>query len=97
MGQFIHAIQVGCDNCSGLHLTKDYDLDENGNQKDQACCSSGYRYDEDQRKPKKQWKAYKDYIHDKEDKYRHNGFGFYQEHVEPEKKTDFQSMRLMLP
>lgn len=36
MGQFIHAIQVGCDNCSGPHLTKDCDIDENMNRKTEA-------------------------------------------------------------
>lgn len=33
MGQSIHVIQVGWDNCSIPHLKKDYDLDESGNQK----------------------------------------------------------------
>lgn len=47
MDQSIHVIYVGCDNCSGPHLTRDCDLDENGNRKAQACYSSGDRYDED--------------------------------------------------
>lgn len=33
MGQFIHAMQVGYDNCHGPHLTMDYDLDDNRNRK----------------------------------------------------------------
>ena len=32
-GQSIDAIQVGCNNCSIPLLTKDCDLDENGNKK----------------------------------------------------------------
>ena len=33
MDKSIHAIRVGCENCGGPHLTKDCDLDENGNQR----------------------------------------------------------------
>ncbi|KAL7597527.1 hypothetical protein Lser_V15G21750 [Lactuca serriola] len=33
MYQTIHAIRVGCENCNGPHLTRDCDLDENGNKK----------------------------------------------------------------
>lgn len=58
MGQSIDAIQVGCDNCSGSHLTKHCDFDENGNKKLQVCYSSGDWYDEDWRKPKKEWLPY---------------------------------------
>lgn len=46
MGQSMHAIQVGCCNCNGPHLTKDYDLDENRNRKAQICYSSGEQFDE---------------------------------------------------
>lgn len=28
LDQYIHDIRVGCENCNGLHLTKDYDLNE---------------------------------------------------------------------
>lgn len=31
MDQAIHEIGVGCENCNRPHLTKDCDLDENGN------------------------------------------------------------------
>lgn len=53
MGQSMHVIQVGYDICSGPHLTKDCDLDENENRKAQLFYSSGDRYDENWRKPKK--------------------------------------------
>ncbi|XP_023759492.1 uncharacterized protein LOC111907915 [Lactuca sativa] len=33
MDKSIHAIRVGCENCRGPDLTKDCDLDENGNRK----------------------------------------------------------------
>lgn len=33
MDQSIHAIQVGCDNYGGPHLTKECDLNENGSKK----------------------------------------------------------------
>ncbi|XP_052624901.1 uncharacterized protein LOC128132394 [Lactuca sativa] len=33
MDQTIHAIRVRCENCNGPHLTRDCDLDENGNKK----------------------------------------------------------------
>ncbi|XP_023749864.1 uncharacterized protein LOC111898174 [Lactuca sativa] len=55
MDQTIHAIGVGCENCRGPHLTKDCDLDENGNKKAQVFYLSGDRYDEKWRKPKKEW------------------------------------------
>lgn len=44
-GQSIHAIQVRYDNCSGAYLTKDCDLDDNGNKKDQVCYSSGDQFE----------------------------------------------------
>lgn len=43
----IHVVQVRCNNCSGPHLTKDYELDVNGNKEAQLCYSSGDKYDED--------------------------------------------------
>lgn len=52
--QSIHTIRVGCENCSGPHLTKDCDLDENGNRKAQVYYSIGDKYDEDWRKTKKE-------------------------------------------
>lgn len=33
INQTIHEIKFGCENCSGLYLTKDCDLDENNNLK----------------------------------------------------------------
>ncbi|KAI3767638.1 hypothetical protein L2E82_17938 [Cichorium intybus] len=45
MNQSIHAIAVGCDNCSGPHLQKDCPYDEDGNKKADACYSSGDRFD----------------------------------------------------
>lgn len=53
MVQLIHAIQVGCDSCSGPHLTKDYDLDENMNKKAQVCLSSVDRFDDYWRRQKR--------------------------------------------
>lgn len=47
MGQSIHALQVGCDNCSGPHLTKDCDLMKNVYKKARICYSSGDKFDED--------------------------------------------------
>ena len=93
MDQSIRAIRVGCDNCSGPHLTKDCDLDENGNQKVQVCYLSGDRYDEDWRKPKKEWLPYEEYKKAKEEKFRQNVRGFYQKE-EPfqEKKMDFEDI-----
>lgn len=41
MDQTINEIGMECENCNGPHLTKDYDLDENGNRKVQACYLSG--------------------------------------------------------
>ncbi|XP_023749067.2 uncharacterized protein LOC111897346 [Lactuca sativa] len=85
MDQTIHVIQVGCENCNGPHLTKECDLDENGNRKVQACYSSGDRLDEDWRKPK--------YKKAKEEKYEQRGRGIYQrEEPTVEKKSDFESM-----
>lgn len=79
MGQSIHAIQVGCENCSGPHLTKDYDLDENGNRKIQASYSSGYRYVGDWRKPKNEWLSYDENKRSKEEKHKQQGRSFYQQ------------------
>lgn len=61
MGQSIHMIQVRCDNCSGPHLTKDHDLDENGYMKALVCYSSGDRFVEYWIKPMKEWKPYDEY------------------------------------
>lgn len=69
MVQSIHAIQVGCDNCGGTHLTKDCDLDKNENQKAQACYWSGDKYGEDWRKPKNEWLPYEEYKKAKEHKF----------------------------
>ncbi|KAL7590054.1 hypothetical protein Lser_V15G39714 [Lactuca serriola] len=41
--QTIHAIQVGCENCNGPHLTRDCDLDENGNKKTQKAKEEKYK------------------------------------------------------
>lgn len=65
MDQSINVIHVGCHNCSRPHLTKNCDLDENGNWKDQGCYSSGDMYDEDWRKPKKEWLPYDGYKKEK--------------------------------
>lgn len=65
MGQPIHAMQVGYDNYSGPHLTKDCDLDENGNRKAQVCYSRNNRFDEDWRRMKKEWKPYEEYRKEK--------------------------------
>ncbi|KAL7598776.1 hypothetical protein Lser_V15G25946 [Lactuca serriola] len=76
--QSIHAIRVVCDNCSGPYLTKDCDLDENGNRKAQ---------------PKKKWLPYDEYKKAKEEKYRQKARGFYQkEEPVQEKKTDLEAM-----
>ncbi|XP_023771140.1 uncharacterized protein LOC111919779 [Lactuca sativa] len=93
MDQSIHAIRVGCDNCGVPHLTKDCDLDENGNRKAQVCYSSGDRFDHDWRKPKKEWLPYDEYKKAKEEKYRQKARGFYQkEEPAQEKKTDLEAM-----
>ena len=67
MDQTIHVMPVGCENCNGPHLTKDFDLDENGNRKVLALYSSSDRYKEDWIKPKKKWIPYDDYKKAKED------------------------------
>lgn len=59
--QTIHAIQVGCDNYSGSHLTKDCDLDENDNKKAQVSCSRGDRFGEDSKELTQYWKPYDEY------------------------------------
>lgn len=70
MWQLILAIKVGCDNYSGPHLTKVYDLDEKVNKKVQVCYSSEDRFDKDWRKSKKESKPYIEYMKEKEEKYR---------------------------
>lgn len=60
MDQSIRSIRVGCDNYNGPHLTKDYDLDSNRNRKEQLCYLSGDKYDEEWRKPKKEWMSYEE-------------------------------------
>lgn len=45
INQTIHAIQVGCDNCSGPHIQKDYPLDEDGNKKAEVCYTFGVKYE----------------------------------------------------
>lgn len=91
--QSIHAIRVGCANCKGPHLTKDCDLDENENRKAQVCYSSGDRYDDNWRKPKKDWLPYDEYKKAKEEKYKQKDKGFYQkEELVQEKKSDFEDM-----
>ncbi|XP_052621827.1 uncharacterized protein LOC128127385 [Lactuca sativa] len=78
MDQTIHAIRVGYENFNGPHLTRDCDLDENGNKKAQVCYSSGDRYDEDWRKQKKDWLPYEEHKKAKEERFRQKGRGFYQ-------------------
>lgn len=93
INQNIHDIQVGCDIYSDPHLTKDCDLDENGNKKAQVCYSSGDRYNEDLRNPKREWKPYDEYKIEKKENYRQQGRGFYeQEKPVPKKKPDLQSI-----
>ncbi|KAL7584927.1 hypothetical protein Lser_V15G44247 [Lactuca serriola] len=76
LDQSIHAIRVGCERCSGPHLTKDCNMDEYGNKKAQVCYSSGDKYEEDWRKPKKEWLPYEEYNKQKEEKFRKTGWGF---------------------
>lgn len=93
MDQSINVIRVGCQRWNGLHLTKDCHLDENENKKTQVFYSSGDKYDEDWRKPKKQWFPYDEYKKKKEEKYRQTGRDFYQkEQPQPEKNVDLESM-----
>ena len=93
MDQSIHAIRVGCENCRGPHLTKDCDLDENGNQKVQVCYSSGDRFDDNWRKPKKEWLPYDEYKKIRDKKYKQKERGFYQkEELVHEKKSDLEDM-----
>ena len=73
MDQSIHAIRVGCERCSGPRLAKDCKMDEFGNRKAQVCYSSGDKFDEDWRKPKKEWLPYEEYKKQKEEKYRQTG------------------------
>ncbi|KAL7609424.1 hypothetical protein Lser_V15G10314 [Lactuca serriola] len=93
MDQTIHAIRVGCENCNGPHLTRDCNLDENGNKKVQVCYSSGDRYDEHWRKPKKEWIPYEEYKKAEEEKLRQKGRGFYQkEEPAQERKPSLEEM-----
>ncbi|KAI3740267.1 hypothetical protein L2E82_30693 [Cichorium intybus] len=71
VNQTIHAIQVGCDNCSGPHLARDCPLDEDGKRKESVCYSSGDRFDE--RRPRNNnWKPYEEYKKDQAKKYKQN-------------------------
>ena len=95
MDQTVHAIWVGCKNCNGSHLTKDCDVDENGNRKDKACYSIGDLYDEDWRRPKMKWLPYDEYKKEKEEKYEKNGRNFYQKkEPTPEMKPDFETIQV---
>jgi len=69
-------------------------LDENENKKAQVCYSSGYKYDEDWRKPKKEWLPYDEYKKQKEEKYRQTGRDFYQKEQPPPKKKAFPLMSI---
>mgnify|MGYP001598848233 CR=1 FL=1 len=93
MDQTIHAIRVGCENCRGPHLTRDCDLDENGNKKAQVLYSSGDRFDDNLRKPKKEWLPYEEYKKENEEKFKQKERGYYQKE-EPivEKKVDLEEM-----
>ncbi|KAI3752924.1 hypothetical protein L2E82_24966 [Cichorium intybus] len=97
VNQTIHAIQVGCDNCSGPHLAKDCPLDEDGKRKESVCYSSGDRFDE--RRPRNNnWKPYEEYKMDQAEKYKQSGQGYYQREPpfdpqsQPEKKPSFEKM-----
>ncbi|XP_023728212.1 uncharacterized protein LOC111875917 [Lactuca sativa] len=93
MDQSVHAIRVGCERCSSPHLTKDCNMDEYGNKKAQVCYLSGDKYDEDRRKPKKEWLPYDEYKKQKEEKFRQTGRGFYQKEQPPaEKKVDLETV-----
>ncbi|XP_023748419.1 uncharacterized protein LOC111896683 [Lactuca sativa] len=93
MDQTIHVIQVGCDNCNEPHLTRDCDLDKNGNKKVQECYSSGQRFDDNWQKPKKEWLPYDEYKKAKEEKYTQKARGFYQkEEPVQEKKPNLEEM-----
>ncbi|KAI3740492.1 hypothetical protein L2E82_30941 [Cichorium intybus] len=97
VNQTIHAIQVGCDNCSGPHIAKDCPLDEDGKRKESVCYSSGDRFDE--RRPRNSnWKPYEEYKKDQAEKYKQSGQGYYQREPtfdpqrQPEKKPNFEEM-----
>lgn len=93
MDQSVHSIQVGCGICNGPYLTRDCDLDENGNQKAQVCSLSGDKYDDDWRKPRNEWLPYYKYKKQKDEKYRKIGRGFYQEEQPPSNnKSEFELM-----
>ena len=92
MDQSIHAIRVCCERCNDPHLIKDSHLDEHGNKKAQVCYSSGDKYVENWRKPKREWLPYNKYKKQKEEKYRQIDRGFYEkEQPPPEKKVDLES------
>ncbi|XP_023767897.1 uncharacterized protein LOC111916464 [Lactuca sativa] len=93
MDQSIHAIRVGFENCRGSHLTKDCDLEENGNQKVQAYYSSGGRYDDDWRKPKKEWLPCDEYKKaNRKSISKKQGVFYQKEELVHEKKSDFEDM-----
>ncbi|XP_023746957.1 uncharacterized protein LOC111895073 [Lactuca sativa] len=87
MDQTIHVIRVGCENCNGPHLTRDCDLDENGNRMVQAFYSSSDRFDDNWRKPKKNWIPYEEYEKAKEERYEQK-----KEEPQAEKKSDLENM-----
>ncbi|KAL4566663.1 hypothetical protein LXL04_030783 [Taraxacum kok-saghyz] len=70
MNQAIHAIQVGCDNCSGGHLTKDCPLDEDGNQKEDVAYAGNFR--------DRNFKPYHEWKQDQANKYRETHPGFFE-------------------
>lgn len=53
-----------------VDLTKDWHLDENGNRKAQICYSSGDQFNEDWRRPKKEWLPYEEYKKQNQENYR---------------------------
>lgn len=65
MDQSKHVIHVGCEKSNGPHFTKDFHLDDNRNSKAQVFFSSGDRYDDDWRKPEKEWLPYDEYKKEK--------------------------------
>lgn len=55
INQKVHTIQARCNSCSGLHLTKDCNMDKNKNKEAQMCYSSKENYDMDWRWVKNGW------------------------------------------
>lgn len=88
MGQSILTIQVGYENCHMPHLTKDSDLDDNGNRKAQVSYPSVDMYDEDWREPKKEWFPYEEYKKGKEEKYRQTERGYQKEQPPPRRNPN---------